>query len=550
LDHVGQFFTGNWGFTEGSVKIPRENSVLHPNMVGVCMDAESSDTSTYKSVTELASWFRGDMQISRVQSAPAWLDFNLRSAASFEESPMLYLNYKPHRDILDSYSELTGTSGEFKMSNITWDLGFNTLTHSYDAYRRLDLTNGDKIHCEYKVKAIWLPGEFSLPVFTWNWIGHCWRPELHVYWEFEPHRYETSGGQNSRWIDVIQGFVPPILEELSDEIHLTGYPDGYALDSFEPTTSVLNYVGQPLDVVEAGLTASLDARASDTGFAAFKNQCMSLRNDAHMLGIKAGHAALDKHFQATSSNFLETVSDGRDLFGLMSVKELTQFAIKASKRGGFLQLLDLLSSSVLLYKFAIAPSIDDAEQLASLAARLKKSVKALQTPATVYGSFEYEVPVAFCPNFPGLRIVSRAKIRLGVDHSSLIGSMLQGKTAGILPSFSQVWDLLPFSFVADWFTGIGNYLDMFDSSLIYMGLAVEYTVISHKFIWEFPDDVGFHHYAVGDSDMLGAGYKVFNRYVLDGLPNLTPTRFPIFGSGIPSWVTAGSLAFQVLKPGK
>jgi hypothetical protein len=128
--------------------------------------------------------------------------------------------------------------------------------------------------------------------------------------------------------------------------------------------------------------------------------------------------------------------------------------------------------------------------------------------------------------------------------------MLQGKTAGILPSFSQVWDLLPFSFVADWFTGIGNYLDMFDSSLIYMGLAVEYTVISHKFIWEFPDDVGFHHYAVGDSDMLGAGYKVFNRYVLDGLPNLTPTRFPIFGSGIPSWVTAGSLAFQVLKPGK
>lgn len=74
-----------------------------------------------------------------------------------------------------------------------------------------------------------------------------------------------------------------------------------------------------------------------------------------------------------------------------------------------------------------------------------------------------------------------------VDLSDLLPSDVYGFLAmvGVEPTASNIWDLVPYSFVVDWFTGISNVLEWFDKWTYSM--TVE------------PVEIWFSNYEVGDT---------------------------------------------------
>lgn len=59
----------------------------------------------------------------------------------------------------------------------------------------------------------------------------------------------------------------------------------------------------------------------------------------------------------------------------------------------------------------------------------------------------------------------------------LIGAV---DSIGFLPTLENVWDLIPYSFVIDWFIGVGDFLERVDSHLRLLRLGIQYVTMSRK----------------------------------------------------------------------
>lgn len=53
---------------------------------------------------------------------------------------------------------------------------------------------------------------------------------------------------------------------------------------------------------------------------------------------------------------------------------------------------------------------------------------------------------------------------------------------GLFPSFNNLWDLVPYSFVIDWFVDIGSFLESVDTRLLYQTMDILYTTMSSKVV--------------------------------------------------------------------
>jgi hypothetical protein len=70
------------------------------------------------------------------------------------------------------------------------------------------------------------------------------------------------------------------------------------------------------------------------------------------------------------------------------------------------------------------------------------------------GKFNFELPPGSLGR-PTAHLTTRSKIVLDISARSLVTAFLGYDGLGIWPKPSSIWDLIPFSFVANWFTNVG-----------------------------------------------------------------------------------------------
>jgi len=70
------------------------------------------------------------------------------------------------------------------------------------------------------------------------------------------------------------------------------------------------------------------------------------------------------------------------------------------------------------------------------------------------GKFSFAFDTGYL-HYPSARLTARSKIVVDTGVSSVFGTVLGLDGLGVMPKPSNLWDLIPFSFVVNWITGVG-----------------------------------------------------------------------------------------------
>lgn len=140
----------------------------------------------------------------------------------------------------------------------------------------------------------------------------------------------------------------------------------------------------------------------------------------------------------------------------------------------------------------------------------------------------------------------RTKIVLATNFNSWLLNLLKVDGLGLLPKISNLWDLIPFTFVVNWFTGIGKAIKAAEYSLLLRNLPAYYV---HSYLFESPvspselSSIGLSN----SNQSLPLTLRVFYR---DHTAYGPVPRDSKFGIGIPSNLpplqTVGSLIWQLI----
>jgi hypothetical protein len=152
------------------------------------------------------------------------------------------------------------------------------------------------------------------------------------------------------------------------------------------------------------------------------------------------------------------------------------------------ELVDLIASSYLLYKYGAKPLRSDIEESYRIARVYAREMDVLSKPlaGVFYGKFSYDIP-GKVPRIAGrLNVMVRTKMVLRSSPGGVLAGIIALDEVGFLPTLGRIWDLVPFSFVIDWFTGLSNKFETIDSMAIRAALDVDYYV--HTYTYRlFPD---------------------------------------------------------------
>jgi hypothetical protein len=194
------------------------------------------------------------------------------------------------------------------------------------------------------------------------------------------------------------------------------------------------------------------------------------------------------------------------------------------------EIMSLLSATMLQGSFQWRPLL----QLAFV--ELPKIMAALQTlaakqrlqPVVAYGTWKYNFQVQDISR-PNSHLLVGTKIVLDLSARSLFSILAGFDGIGILPKPSNLWDLIPFSFVANWFTGIGASIKRAESSIALLTVPAYY-VHTYSITSPFTAEE-CSIWNIGSSPVEPLSFKLFYRDVSRFSPVPRDSRF---GFGIPS----------------
>jgi hypothetical protein len=300
--------------------------------------------------------------------------------------------------------------------------------------------------------------------------------------------------------------------------------------------------------------ASKYEHASANDFLKFARLRSSFSSDMFPAAFFAQGDALDKGFATLHSNILETLVEIQDYLSPIDLaKDLSKILTGGFNKPGAAvwAILDFLANWKLTYSFGYAPTESLAKELSRNVAKFAAAWRNATRWQTFRGSYSYLVS-GDDPPFPeGTVIRGGSKIRCRVPPDSILPYLLPLDSLGLMPSLSRVWDILPFSFIWDWFFNISGKIEVVDLTAKLSVLQIAYVVNSIKVISPFPeeDQEEYGFTAVPGAGLMEprTGYCYYGRYVLPTYQVMTPTRFGFLaGKGVPDYWLAGSLLFKLL----
>lgn len=207
------------------------------------------------------------------------------------------------------------------------------------------------------------------------------------------------------------------------------------------------------------------------------------------------------------------------------------------------EVLDLASATTLQANFQWRPV---SQLVTTELPKIARAVSVLTEDRKVSigrGSWSFD----FAPNTFGRdssHLLVRTKIVLDVSSRSLAASLLGYDALGIIPKPSNLWDLLPFTFIVNWFTGVGPAIRRAEYSLLMSTLPAYYVhtyaitsplTSNEMTLWSMSS-------SLGDS----LSMKEFDRDVSHFSPLPRDSKF---GFGIPTELPSlgvlGSLLYQL-----
>jgi hypothetical protein len=292
-----------------------------------------------------------------------------------------------------------------------------------------------------------------------------------------------------------------------------------------------------------------DSSRYDSLFRACEFRLPDIRPSSFFASSDCLHSLID----ILKANNLENLSQLSGILEVLpSLSGVAPIIAKIIKRdpSAVIDLIDFLTSTVLKARFDTIPNSGDAIEL--ITSDFESELDDLLSSSTAIGrgssSYHFRDSEKFWGGEGSLRLVSRAKIRIRTDITTLLSTLLTLNGAGLLPTFSRSWDLVPFSFVVDWFANIGGRLQSIDDQLTWMAFTVDYTVFSYTVT-----------YTPTSSELADFGLRVpiggepfsiswYRREPSSLVPRLSDSAFdyqlPKHG---PNLATVGSLSWQVIR---
>jgi hypothetical protein len=260
--------------------------------------------------------------------------------------------------------------------------------------------------------------------------------------------------------------------------------------------------------------------------------------------------ALNTHLETLSTNHIQTLQKLSDILGLLPDLVEIPRMIKKIADGDFSvirDLIDYVTDAILRYRFSQKPAEKALKEIlgADIDAGLQNLVRS--NSYTIYGKFEYVFPDELNPYGDGrLELMTRSKVRITQDFSTLVESLLMANSVGLLPTLSRIWEILPFSFVVDWFTSMNKRLKLVDTQLAYMAMRTDWCLHSYRLTY-YPSDTALEAYNL-ESPNSEEPFRI-SAYVREKsvyMPRLRDSRLDFLATGGPNLVTAGALAWQLI----
>lgn len=140
-----------------------------------------------------------------------------------------------------------------------------------------------------------------------------------------------------------------------------------------------------------------------------------------------------------------------------------------------MRLLKIVSDAYLSINYGVLPTISDLKSLHRSAVKARSFVDRHGFRTASAGRIFYD-------EVNDVHQVLEQHLKLAIDNEDcdFVRLIRETESLGILPTLENLWDLVPFSFVVDWFTHLGDFLERVDSKARILRFNVRYVTLSHK----------------------------------------------------------------------
>jgi hypothetical protein len=198
--------------------------------------------------------------------------------------------------------------------------------------------------------------------------------------------------------------------------------------------------------------------------------------------------------------------------------------------------LKTTASNFLAIDYGILPTIDD---LKSIIAAFNKAKPYIDKNG--FSTFNASHSDSSTQNGTTFRLEQRIKIAIEDEDNEFVKFANSVESSGFSPTLENIWDLIPYSFVLDWFINIGDFLERVDTRLRLSRLNIRYATMSQKYTKTRTFQASPSYPFVGTISMVQ-----YSRWTSDQCP--VP---PLFFQNTPTvsnhWLEASALIIQRTK---
>lgn len=224
---------------------------------------------------------------------------------------------------------------------------------------------------------------------------------------------------------------------------------------------------------------------------------------------------------------------------------------KGRKLESLIDALDFLTALRLKERFGWRPDLDIISTYIPKVQSTLKTVSKLSSSGEVVarGEFTYRFPSGTFGREDS-RLIARSRLAVQMDQKSILTDLLGVRAIGLLPSPSSGWDLIPLSFVVDWFTDIGSRLRDLEAAGFSFLLPIKVYTHSYKITSPLTEEeLALDGLSVGtlfgsESPVAQVFWRDVSRHAPFPRSSYFDFRMP---SSLPNWMTGGSLAWQILR---
>jgi hypothetical protein len=191
------------------------------------------------------------------------------------------------------------------------------------------------------------------------------------------------------------------------------------------------------------------------------------------------------------------------------------------------------AGNYLAFEYGVLPTIDD----------LSAIFQAFQQALPYRDRFGFNLYTALheasvSDGLLSASLEQRIKLAIRTEDTQFIELLDKMSNTGFDLTFQNVWDLIPYSFVLDWFVDVGGFLERVDTSLRILRMDIRYVTMSHKRVVRSQITPTLSFPFSGTINMVE-----YSRWTVDRCP-LPPLFAPSKPTVTSHWLEAGALLVQ------